>query len=367
MSSLCLRSGEAESLELTSHLWDVQSCSQKAYATNLKGANHKLFCKSYSPQQIIFHDLCKESQWMKSPRGPALHHQGKRTGSNIFGGKLTQNALSKSKASITSDSAMRCGRSWIIASAIPRFRQKMQTNFEKNVFSHLHNLRHYFYIFLIKFLVILFYTSFILPYSTIQLEFPTQTFKQSKSDPEVADFFNDLTELIPQYRFDMTRSVHSNSPYFTEMVPNYSSSMKWVCFGMRANLPRLLDVPLCKALICATTQRLWPNVRAQDRIQAQITTQNRCNKFPTWIKHFDQTCCLMELKPVDIEQNVARGEIMGRVQKLGGKENVDWLADHADRPLPLSPNQSWRPLRCHQCIHPEIAIHKAKTCGDWSL
>lgn len=83
MSSLCLRSGEAESLELTSHLWDVQSCSQKAYATNLKGANHKLFCKSYSPQQIIFHHLCKESQWMKS-RGPALHRQGKRTDSNIF-------------------------------------------------------------------------------------------------------------------------------------------------------------------------------------------------------------------------------------------------------------------------------------------
>ena len=67
---------------------------------------------------------------MKS-RGPDGKSREKRADSNIFseaffGGKLTQNALSKSKASITSDSAMRCGRSWIIASATERICMEFQ-------------------------------------------------------------------------------------------------------------------------------------------------------------------------------------------------------------------------------------------------
>ena len=50
---------------------------------------------------------------------------------------------------------------------------------------------------------------------------------------------------------------------------------EWVCFGMRANLHPLLDIPLCNALICATTQRLRPKVWAQDRLYKHYKSRQK--------------------------------------------------------------------------------------------
>lgn len=278
----------------------------------------------------------------------------------FFGSILTQNALSKSKASITSDSAMRCGRSWIIASATERIRMEIQ-DFVKNCKQTSKQVPSLiFYIFLIK----CSYTTFV-----------------------IHSYFH-----IPQFNFDFLTKHSSKANRIPRLL---TSSMIWLSSSLSTDsiwLDQCIQIPhtsqtcfqtihqvwsesalVCEqtSLVCLTSlcARHWSAPRRSacgptfgHKIKYKHKSQHKTGA--TSFEHESNMLLRRKLKPVDIEQNVARGKIMGRVQKLGDKENVDWSAD---RPLPLSPNQSWRPLRCHQCIHPEIAIHKAKTCGDWSL